>query len=62
MGNISVMATSESSSVPGVLDAAGQDDKTPLGELRSLLYPESRSLAHQRVRSFHNVHMLDALL
>src|SRR6187549_2438375 len=59
MGNIGVMTAEQSGSVTGMLEAAGQGDKTAIGQLYGMLYPELRSLAHQRVRSLNNVQMLD---
>lgn len=46
-------------SVTGMLEAAGRGDKTAIGQLYGLLYPELRSLAHQRVRNHNNLQMLD---
>jgi RNA polymerase sigma factor (TIGR02999 family) len=59
MGNTSVTTADECGSVTGMLEAAGQGDKTAIGQLYGILYPELRSLAHQRVRSLNNVQMLD---
>jgi RNA polymerase sigma factor (TIGR02999 family) len=59
MGNIGVMTADPSGSVTGMLEAAGQGDKAAIGQLYGLLYPELRSLAHQRVRSHNNLQMLD---
>jgi RNA polymerase sigma factor (TIGR02999 family) len=59
MGNIGVMTADDSGSVTGMIEAAGQGDKTAIGQLYGMLYPELRSLAHQRVRSLNNVQMLD---
>lgn len=59
MGNPSVTTADECGSVTGMLEAAGQGDKTAIGQLYGILYPELRSLAHQRVRSLNNVQMLD---
>src|SRR5689334_11241351 len=51
--------TDEQGSVTGMLEAAGQGDKAAIGQLYGLLYPELRSLAHQRVRNHNNLQMLD---
>jgi RNA polymerase sigma factor (TIGR02999 family) len=51
--------TDQPGSVTGMLEAAGQGDKTAIGQLYGLLYPELRSLAHQRVRNHNNLQMLD---
>src|SRR6185436_7563821 len=59
MGNIGVMTADQSGSVTGMLEAAGQGDKTAIGQLYGVLYPELRSIAHQRIRSLNNVQMLD---
>jgi RNA polymerase sigma factor (TIGR02999 family) len=59
MGNIAVMTAEQSGSVTGMLEAAGQGDKTAIGQLYGVLYPELRSIAHQRIRSLNNVQMLD---
>jgi RNA polymerase sigma factor (TIGR02999 family) len=59
MGTIAVMTADESGSVTGMLEAAGRGDKTAIGQLYGLLYPELRALAHQRVRSHNNLQMLD---
>ena len=48
-----------SGTVTGMLEAAGRGDKTAIGQLYGLLYPELRSLAHQRVRNHNNLQMLD---
>jgi len=45
--------------ITSMLDAASQGDKAAIGQLYGILYPELRSLAHQRVRSLDNVQMLD---
>ena len=59
MGNIGVMTAEQPGSVTGMLEAAGQGDKTAIGQLYGVLYPELRSIAHQRIRSLNNVQMLD---
>ena len=53
------MTAEQSGSVTGMLEAAGQGDKTAIGQLYGVLYPELRSIAHQRIRSLNNVQMLD---
>ncbi|HEV7609809.1 MAG TPA: ECF-type sigma factor [Steroidobacteraceae bacterium] len=59
MGNIGVMTASEPRGVTGMLEAASQGDKAAIGQLYGALYPELRSLAHQRVRNHSNLQMLD---
>jgi RNA polymerase sigma factor (TIGR02999 family) len=59
MGNNGVMTANEPGVVTGMLEAAGQGDREAIGQLYGILYPELRSLAHQRVRSLNNVQMLD---
>lgn len=59
MENAGTMTANDSGSVTGMLEAANQGDKTAIGQLYGILYPELRSLAHQRVRSLNNVQMLD---
>jgi len=59
MENIGVMVAGEHSSIAGMLDAAKQGDKAAIGRLYGVLYPELRSLAHQRVRNHSNLQMLD---
>jgi RNA polymerase sigma factor (TIGR02999 family) len=49
----------QSGSVTGMLEAASQGDKTAIGQLYGMLYPELRNLAHQRVRNHNNLQMLD---
>ena len=53
------MTADQSGSVTGMLEAAGQGDKAAIGQLYGMLYPELRSLAHQRVRNHNNLQMLD---
>jgi len=53
------MTADSSGSVTGMLEAAGRGDKMAIGQLYGLLYPELRSLAHQRVRHHNNLQMLD---
>lgn len=42
-----------------LLQAAGDGDPTAIGNLFSLLYPELRALAHQRIRRMDNKTVLD---
>ena len=58
MGNIAAITANEPG-LTGMLEAAGQGDKAAIGQLYGILYPELRSLAHQRVRSHNNLQMLD---
>jgi RNA polymerase sigma factor (TIGR02999 family) len=53
------MAAEHSTGVTELLAAAGQGDRVAIGRLYSLLYPELRDLAHQRVRNMHNMTVLD---
>jgi RNA polymerase sigma factor (TIGR02999 family) len=59
MTHTSAMTADTSGSVTGMLAAASQGDKTAIGQLYGLLYPELRNLAHQRVRNHNNLQMLD---
>lgn len=59
MTTFGVTMADESGSVTGMLEAAGRGDKAAIGQLYGLLYPELRSLAHQRVRNHDNLQMLD---
>jgi RNA polymerase sigma factor (TIGR02999 family) len=59
MGSIRVIPAEPTGSVTGMLEAANQGDKTAIGQLYGVLYPELRNLAHQRVRNHNNLQMLD---
>ena len=53
------MAVETTGAVTEMLAAAGQGDRVAIGKLYSILYPELRDLAHQRVRNMHNMTVLD---
>ena len=53
------MTADQTGGITTMLEAAGRGEQQAIGLLFTLLYPELRSLAHQRIRSLDNVQMLD---